>query len=256
MAGRQQTTKGIWLAASSKVSEPVTLVMDLEGCDGRERGEDDTSFERQSALFALATADVVLINMWAKDIGRESGAGKPLLKTVFQVNLKLFTPAPGKRKAVLLFVFRDRTRTPLERLVEVWEADLERMWGAIAKPPAYAALPLSAFFDVRYAALCNFEEREEEFRAEALLLRRRFAAEGALAGCLGGAALCTLCAVAVPLLSAVAVRVPSPCSDSQLSPPPPAHSPPTPRLPAQMPRARTAWCACRTRTSCRGTPWA
>lgn len=58
--------------------------MDLEGSDGRERGEDDTSFERQSALFALAVADVLLINMWAKDVGRETGAGKPLLKTIFQ----------------------------------------------------------------------------------------------------------------------------------------------------------------------------
>lgn len=61
------------------------LVMDLEGSDGRERGEDDTSFERQSALFALAAADVMLINMWAKDIGRETGSGKPLLKMIFQV---------------------------------------------------------------------------------------------------------------------------------------------------------------------------
>ena len=65
---------------------PQTLVMDLEGSDGRERGEDDTSFERQSALFALAAADVLLVNMWAKDIGRETGAGKPLLRTIFQVS--------------------------------------------------------------------------------------------------------------------------------------------------------------------------
>ena len=67
------------------MNAPPTLVMDLEGSDGRERGEDDTSFERQSALFALAVADVLLINMWAKDVGRETGAGKPLLKTIFQV---------------------------------------------------------------------------------------------------------------------------------------------------------------------------
>ncbi len=65
----------------------MTLVVDLEGTDGRERGEDDTSFERQSALFALATADVVLVNMWAKDVGRETGASKPLLKTIFEVTL-------------------------------------------------------------------------------------------------------------------------------------------------------------------------
>jgi hypothetical protein len=36
---------------------------------------------------------------------------------------------------VLLFVFRDRTKTPLEKLIETWEADLGRMWDAIAKPP-------------------------------------------------------------------------------------------------------------------------
>ena len=84
--GRGQTTKGIWLARSTRISDPPTLVMDLEGSDGRERGEDDTSFERQSSLFALAIADVLVINIWAKDIGRETGSGKPLLKTVFQVS--------------------------------------------------------------------------------------------------------------------------------------------------------------------------
>lgn len=31
-------------------------------------------------------ADVLLVNMWAKDVGREAGAGKPLLKTIFQVS--------------------------------------------------------------------------------------------------------------------------------------------------------------------------
>jgi hypothetical protein len=85
MSGRRQTTKGIWLARGQKIEDPSTLVLDLEGSDGRERGEDDNSFERQSSLFALAVADVLLVNMWAKDVGREAGAGKPLLKTIFQV---------------------------------------------------------------------------------------------------------------------------------------------------------------------------
>ena len=39
LSGRRQTTKGIWLAAAGKVIEPRTLVLDLEGSDGRERGE-------------------------------------------------------------------------------------------------------------------------------------------------------------------------------------------------------------------------
>lgn len=177
LEGRSQTTRGIWLAPSPKLSDPQTLVMDLEGSDGRERGEDDTSFERQSALFALATADVLLVNMWAKDVGREFGSGKPLLKTIFQINLKLFRPSPGARRTVLLFVFRDRTRTPLEKLRETWEGDLQRMWDSIAKPAEYELSGIEEFFDMQYAALSNYEERPEDFQAESTLLRRNFSDE-------------------------------------------------------------------------------
>jgi Root hair defective 3 GTP-binding protein (RHD3) len=35
---RSQTTKGIWIANGIGI-EPCTIVMDLEGTDGRERGE-------------------------------------------------------------------------------------------------------------------------------------------------------------------------------------------------------------------------
>ncbi|KAI5332212.1 hypothetical protein L3X38_022341 [Prunus dulcis] len=59
---RSQTTKGIWIAKCVGI-EPCTIAMDLEGTDGRERGQDDTAFEKQSALFALAVSDIVLINI-------------------------------------------------------------------------------------------------------------------------------------------------------------------------------------------------
>jgi len=41
----------------------------------------------QAALFALAVADVLLVNIWCHDIGREQGSGKPLMKTIFQVGV-------------------------------------------------------------------------------------------------------------------------------------------------------------------------
>ncbi|RRT51529.1 hypothetical protein BHE74_00000231 [Ensete ventricosum] len=41
--GRSQTTKGIWLARCADI-EPCTIVMDLEGTDGRERGEVSIQF--------------------------------------------------------------------------------------------------------------------------------------------------------------------------------------------------------------------
>lgn len=67
---RQQTTKGIWLACS-EFSQ--ILIMDVEGTDGRERG-DDQDFERKSALFSLAISDVLVINMWENQVGLYNGA--------------------------------------------------------------------------------------------------------------------------------------------------------------------------------------
>ncbi|XP_020226487.1 protein ROOT HAIR DEFECTIVE 3 [Cajanus cajan] len=178
--GRSQTTKGIWMARCNGI-EPCTLVMDLEGTDGRERGEDDTAFEKQSALFALAVSDIVLINMWCHDIGREQAANKPLLKTVFQVMMRLFSP----RKTTLLFVIRDKTRTPLENLEPVLREDIQKIWDSVPKPQAHKETPLSEFFNVEVVALSSFEEKEEQFREQVASLRQRFhhsIAPGGLAG--------------------------------------------------------------------------
>ncbi|XP_077227328.1 protein ROOT HAIR DEFECTIVE 3-like [Tasmannia lanceolata] len=177
---RSQTTKGIWIAKCVGI-EPCTIAMDLEGTDGRERGEDDTTFEKQSALFALATADILLINMWCHDIGREQAANKPLLKTVFQVMMRLFSP----RKTILLFVIRDKTKTPLEHLEPVLREDIQKIWDAVSKPKAHIDTPLSEFFNVEVTALSSYEEKEEQFKEQVAQLRQRFfhsIAPGRLAG--------------------------------------------------------------------------
>jgi hypothetical protein len=95
---RRQTTKGIWMSknkkeiadgpGAQKMAENI-LVMDVEGTDGRERGEDQ-DFERKSALFALATSEVLIVNIWEHQVGLYQGANMGLLKTVFEVNLQLF----------------------------------------------------------------------------------------------------------------------------------------------------------------------
>ncbi|XP_027343426.1 protein ROOT HAIR DEFECTIVE 3-like [Abrus precatorius] len=178
--GRSQTTKGIWMARCVGI-EPCTLVMDLEGTDGRERGEDDTAFEKQSSLFALAVSDIVLINMWCHDIGREQAANKPLLKTVFQVMMRLFSP----RKTTLLFVIRDKTKTPLENLEPVLREDIQKIWDSVPKPQAHTETPLSEFFNVEVVALSSYEEKEDQFEEQVASLRKRFyqsIAPGGLAG--------------------------------------------------------------------------
>ncbi|WCJ28460.1 Protein ROOT HAIR DEFECTIVE 3 [Euphorbia peplus] len=178
--GRSQTTKGIWMARCPGI-DPFTIAMDLEGTDGRERGEDDTTFEKQSSLFALAVADIVLINMWCHDIGREQAANKPLLKTVFQVMMRLFSP----RKTTLLFVIRDKTKTPLEYLEPVLREDIQKIWNSIPKPDAHKDTPISEFFNVEVTALSSFEEKEEQFKEQVAQLRQRFfhsISPGGLAG--------------------------------------------------------------------------
>ncbi|MED6217531.1 hypothetical protein PIB30_018545 [Stylosanthes scabra] len=166
--GRHQVTRGIWIARCAGI-EPCTLVLDVEGTDGKENADrDDTSFERQSALFALAVSDIVLINMWSHGIGLHIAANRPLLKTVFQIKMKLFTP----RKITLLFVIRDKSPTPFEKLKEdlledIWESFTEY------KPDSSNEVALSEIFSVEVVSLSNYEHKEEQFKEEVVSLRQQ-----------------------------------------------------------------------------------
>ncbi|KAL9372994.1 hypothetical protein Peur_035238 [Populus x canadensis] len=177
--GRSQTTKGVWIGNCTRI-EPFIMVMDLEGTDSRERGQvlsiallvypcfsddikDDTTFEKQSALFALAISDIVLINI--------------------------------PRKTTLLFVIRDQTKvwiyaiqllTPLEYLELVLREDIQKIWSEVAKPEAQKSSPLSDFFYVEVIALSSFEANKKQFKEEVAQLRQRisdyFSTGGRLAG--------------------------------------------------------------------------
>lgn len=47
-------------------------------------------FERKSALFSLASSEILIVNLWEHQVGLYQGANMGLLKTVFEVNLGLF----------------------------------------------------------------------------------------------------------------------------------------------------------------------
>ncbi|GJN13225.1 hypothetical protein PR202_ga31572 [Eleusine coracana subsp. coracana] len=129
----------------------------------------------------LWLSDIVLINMWCHDIGREQAANKPLLKTVFQVMMRLFSP----RKTTLLFVIRDKSKTPLENLEPILREDIQKIWDAVPKPQAHKETPLSEFFNVEVVALSSYAEKEELFKEQVSHLRDRFQhsiAPGGLAG--------------------------------------------------------------------------
>ena len=175
---RRQTTKGVWMAIAEQSEQSDdnnnnTIVLDLEGSDGRERVEDDQTFEKQTALFALAASDVLLVNVWCNDIGREHASGKPLLKTILQVNLKLFCSnnKTATKKTKLVFVIRDRSKTPIELLEKALKEDVEQVWQSIKKPEHFANSDVSEFFDVGYFSLPHYLHENEVFVKECKGLR-------------------------------------------------------------------------------------
>ncbi|KNE55739.1 hypothetical protein AMAG_01616 [Allomyces macrogynus ATCC 38327] len=168
---RGQTTKGIWLAKAPGLKG--TLVMDVEGTDGRERGEDQ-DFERKSSLFALAIAEVIIINMWEHMVGLYQGANMGLLKVVLDVNLSLFQKK-GSPRTHLFFVIRDHASgTPLEMLAETVRTDLDRIWASLNKPPGLENAKLDDFFDVTFTSLPHKRLQPDRFESEAEKLRGRF----------------------------------------------------------------------------------
>ena len=175
-SARQQTTKGIWMCKGLKMN---VLVMDVEGTDGRERGEDQ-DFERKSALFSMASAEVLIVNLWEHQVGLYQGANMGLLKTVFEVNLGLFQAgkaktAGAKDKTLLLFVIRDHIGvTPLENLSATIMADLTKIWHSLSKPEGLEASQITDFFDFMFTTLPHKILQPVEFDKAVDVLRNRF----------------------------------------------------------------------------------
>ncbi|KAF1810070.1 root hair defective 3 GTP-binding protein [Eremomyces bilateralis CBS 781.70] len=182
---RKQTTKGIWLSKNKKdgakdnsnqrsMAENI-LVMDVEGTDGRERGEDQ-DFERKAALFALATSEVLIVNIWEHQVGLYQGANMGLLKTVFEVNLQLFVKdRESIPRSLLFFVIRDHLgHTPLANLRNTLLQDLSRLWSTINKPPGLEISTIDDYFDFAFVALPHKILQPDAFVASIDKLGKRF----------------------------------------------------------------------------------
>lgn len=179
---RRQTTKGIWMSKNKKqhsstgqsMAENI-LVMDVEGTDGRERGEDQ-DFERKSALFALATSEVLIVNIWEHQVGLYQGANMGLLKTVFEVNLQLFLKnTKNVPRSLLFFVIRDHLgTTPLSNLRDTLKQDLQRIWTSLSKPPGLEKSKIDDYFDFAFVALPHKILQPEKFEKEVQQLGTRF----------------------------------------------------------------------------------
>ncbi|KAI1341640.1 RHD3/Sey1 [Xylariaceae sp. FL0016] len=177
-AERRQTTKGIWMSKNKRGSMADNiLVMDVEGTDGRERGEDQ-DFERKSALFALATSEVLIVNIWEHQVGLYQGANMGLLKTVFEVNLQLFLKdKQSNPRSLLFFVIRDHIgHTPLDNLRNTLIQDLTKIWSSISKPQGLEKSRIEDYFDFAFSALPHKILQPDKFVSEVANLGKRFVA--------------------------------------------------------------------------------
>lgn len=183
---RQQTTKGIWLAHTEEVNttievnkdRPDIFVLDVEGSDGSERGEDQ-DFERKAALFAIAVSEVLIVNMWEQQIGLYQGNNMALLKTVFEVNLSLFGKNDNNHKVLLLFVIRDHVGvTPLSSLSDSVTRELEKIWCELSKPIGCEDSTLYDFFDLKFIGLAHKLLQEDKFIQDVKKLGDSFVMKG------------------------------------------------------------------------------
>ncbi|CAG8678313.1 231_t:CDS:10, partial [Ambispora leptoticha] len=159
-SARRQTTKGIWMSRGEDMN---VLIMDVEGTDGRERGEDQ-DFERKSALFSMATSNVIIVNLWEHQVGLYNGANMGLLKTVFEVNLQLFQAARGDHVGT----------TPLSDLSNTLTADLGRIWQSVSKPEGLENCQIEDYFDFMFTTLPHKILLSDKFEQEVVKLRDRF----------------------------------------------------------------------------------
>ncbi|KAH0791184.1 protein SEY1 [Histomonas meleagridis] len=166
--GRQQTTKGI----HASFVENKILLFDIEGSDSRERGDAEGLFERKAALFALAMSEVVMINIFHHDIGRFNASTFPLLKTVFEVNIQLFSSS-DESKCHLLFIIRDPEKDPNVIQSDVIR-DLAAVWAQMTLPSNLRGKAFEDFFIFHFLALPHYRIQHQEFLDSVKSLRNRF----------------------------------------------------------------------------------
>lgn len=183
--GRKQTTLGVWIGLAppdegEQQDTDTVLVLDVEGTDSRERGEDHGAFERKTSLFSLALSEILIINMWTTDVGLHDGANYGLLKIVFELNLQLFQAASNGNKTLLLFLFRDHTlpedeeHTPLDYFVNVITEDMAKIWASISKPEQHSSSKVTDFFEFRFVSLPHKVHKSKEFKKQVTELKHRF----------------------------------------------------------------------------------
>ncbi|CAI9101952.1 OLC1v1000125C1 [Oldenlandia corymbosa var. corymbosa] len=171
--GPQQTTRGIWIQkCSSPEGHRKILVLDTEGTDGRERGQEGIgAFERETTFFALAMSNVVIFNVKHDNINLNNGGSRSLLETMFQVMVRNFSTP---RRVHIVIVIRDRPpKSPIEKLRERAIGNLHEIWNGIFTSLGANRPVLQDYLTIEVEALVDYVYEREQFESEVVGLRDR-----------------------------------------------------------------------------------
>lgn len=171
-----QCTLGIFLSITDILNQKI-FVLDVEGTDSPERqqhGDESQSFEKRVSLFSLAVSEVLLVNMWAKDINRYQASNYSLLKTVFEMNLQLFYQESSQLKTLLLFVLRDYDGfISKEKMIKHIEGHVEKIWESCSKPKGRDNVKVFDLFDLKIEFLPHKVYEPENFQSSIEDLKKR-----------------------------------------------------------------------------------
>ena len=110
-----------------------------------------------TSLFALAIADVLIINMWAVDVGRSDASNYEILRDIFKVNMRLFDQKTAKK---FLFVIRDfPEHGNEERIKNALKQDITKIWKE-SMPEKYKDAQPDHFFHFDFVILSHKQYRE------------------------------------------------------------------------------------------------
>mmetsp|Transcript_4760 Transcript_4760/g.10174 ORF Transcript_4760/g.10174 Transcript_4760/m.10174 type:complete len:537 (-) Transcript_4760:873-2483(-) len=156
------TTKGV-AAAKSTTSSSLTVVLDVEGADARERGSDGKAFASRCAAFASSLCDAILVNMWFRDLARaDDSAGFALLDAVFAQTAKVLQNGSAS-KSLLTFVVRDAedcSDESLARITSQVQDQCNARWSRLSQD-----VTLEHLFDVNVALLPHPRHQKNEYES-------------------------------------------------------------------------------------------
>ncbi|CDF33307.1 unnamed protein product [Chondrus crispus] len=165
------TTKGIH--ASTADHSPLTVALDVEGSDSRDRGRDGRAFQTRCAGFVAAIADVILLNMWYHDVGRFDASGYALLDAVFAEAIKNGDQDPDSFKTALVFVVRDTDDDIDLSVLESSLLDDAKEIFQSSQSLSSSSISLDALFEIHVVALPHMRHCQEKFQEGCGLLAKR-----------------------------------------------------------------------------------